>query len=73
MPGGRYAELLFRGPYALLDGAEQELRAYILKQGFKPGGLRYSFFLNDPGSVPEERLETLIAIPVKRALISPSG
>jgi flavin reductase (DIM6/NTAB) family NADH-FMN oxidoreductase RutF/effector-binding domain-containing protein len=73
MPGGRYAELLFRGPYARLDGAEKELRAYILEQGFKPGGPRYSFFLNEPGSVPEEGLETLLAIPVKRAVIFPSA
>lgn len=67
LPGGRYAELLHRGPYSGAGASMESLVAFARERGFEGKGPVYEFYLNDPATTPEDRLETLLSMPIKKA------
>jgi len=64
LPAGEAAEVLFRGPYGAMEAAYGELFAWIAQHGKQPAGPCREVYLNEPGTVPESELETLIIQPV---------
>jgi effector-binding domain-containing protein len=65
MPAGRYATCVWTGPYDQSAPAYEALTQYISEQGCEPTGLVYEFYLNDPGEVPPDQLQTEIVFPLK--------
>ena len=63
--GGRAAVCLHVGPYDQVEPAYAALTAFISEQGYQPSGVAYEFYLNDPGEVPPEELQTQVVFPLK--------
>ncbi|MCH4889496.1 GyrI-like domain-containing protein [Acidaminobacter sp. JC074] len=60
IPGGSYAEYVHTGPYPTLREGYEVLMKWLEKEGLKVSGTCYEFYLNDPGEVKEEDLQTRI-------------
>jgi AraC family transcriptional regulator len=60
IPGGRYAKTLYVGPYSGIgDAWKHFVEKAVPAAGYEfQGGLTFDLYLNDPGSVPPEKLET---------------
>jgi flavin reductase (DIM6/NTAB) family NADH-FMN oxidoreductase RutF/effector-binding domain-containing protein len=67
LPGGRYAELLHKGPYSGTNASIESLVGFARERGFEGKGPVYEFYRNDPASTPPEKLETLLTMPIKKA------
>jgi len=65
VPGGKLAFALHVGPYSEIAPAYDALTEYVKEQGYKPAGVAYEFYLNDPGGTPQEQLQTRIVFPLK--------
>jgi effector-binding domain-containing protein len=63
-PGGKVATCLHVGPYHEVGKAYEALTAWMAENGYAPTGMAYEFYLNDPGEVPEDELETQVVFPV---------
>lgn len=64
IPDGRYASMLYTGPYRDLTKAYGQISAWIAEQALQPTGSCYEIYLNDPADTPEEALQTLILFPL---------
>jgi AraC family transcriptional regulator len=66
LPGGKYAQFLYRGSYSRLGMAfEQVHRGWVASTGATlREGPHLEIYLNTPGTVPEEDLRTVLAIPI---------
>ena len=62
----KVASCLHVGPYDKVGEAYQKIGAYLERNGWKAAGPPVEFYLNDPGQVPPEKLETEILIPVEK-------
>jgi effector-binding domain-containing protein len=62
---GLVATCLYTGPYAEMAPAYEELTQWISAHGYEPTGAVYEFYMNEPGKVPLEQLQTRIVFPLK--------
>ena len=65
IPGGEYLQILHRGSYRRVGESYKLLWAYALgeKLNLRPESIE--FYLNDPATTPEGKLQTLILIPLR--------
>ncbi len=64
LPGGKMATLIYTGPYHEISGAYTKAIEYVGTHGLKMNGSCREMYLNDPQTVPENKLMTEIQIPV---------
>ena len=64
IPAGKAATCLYTGPYNEIPPAYNDLSAWISQQGYRPSGVAYEFYLNDPQHTPSAELQTLILFPL---------
>ncbi len=65
IPGGKLARCLYTGPYRKIEPAYNALNEWVKEHGYESTGVAYEFYLNDPGEVPEQDLQTQIVFPLK--------
>ena len=65
VPGGKLAFALHTGPYSEIGPDYDALTQFAKEQGYKPTGVAYEFYLNDPSETPQEKLQTQIVFPLK--------
>jgi flavin reductase (DIM6/NTAB) family NADH-FMN oxidoreductase RutF/effector-binding domain-containing protein len=65
IPGGRFAECHYSGPYDKMSNALTALHSFISKSDFKGTGAVYEVYLNDPSVTLPDKLETLILMPIQ--------
>ena len=53
------------GDYTGLSKTHDQLLAYIAAHGYKPAGPMFSWFVDDPGSTPVEKLRTEMYAPIE--------
>ncbi len=64
LPGGRFAKVLYRGPYEECSVTYERLFAWIADQGLTITGPIREVYLNDPREVAPEEILTEILAPV---------
>lgn len=64
IPAGRYAACLYTGPYKEMKPAYDGLATWVDEQGFKPSGVSYEYYLNEPETTAPEALQTRIVFPL---------
>lgn len=65
LPGGTWATTMHVGPYDQVSGAYEVLMAAVAGEGFAPGEISCEFYLNEPGTVSPDQLQTLVGFPLK--------
>lgn len=65
LPGGKAASCIHVGPYDQLEPVYAALSAFVAEQGYEATGVAYESYLNDPGEVAPEELQTQILFPLK--------
>lgn len=65
VPGGKLGYALHTGRYSDIAPAYDALTQFVKEQGYEPTGVAYEFYLNDPGEIPQEKLQTQIVFPLK--------
>jgi effector-binding domain-containing protein len=65
LAAGDYATCLHIGPYDQVGPAYAALTAYVQEQDRIATGAAYEYYLNGPGEVPPEQLQTLVAFPLQ--------
>jgi effector-binding domain-containing protein len=65
IPGGDMASCLYTGPYNEMGSAYNALTEWVEKNGHQVTGVAYELYLNDPGQIPEQELQTQILFPLK--------
>lgn len=65
IPAGKKAVAIHTGPYEDFGRTYDALQAYIDEHGEEGQGIAYEFYLNDPGEVKPEELQTEIVILLK--------
>ncbi|MCM2465373.1 MerR family transcriptional regulator [Methanoculleus oceani] len=65
LPGGRFASVLYTGPYPGVGKAYERLFAYMGEHGLASAGPSRELYLNDPAEVPEEELLTEVQFPIQ--------
>lgn len=64
LPGGRFATVLYTGPYPGVGKAYEQIFAYMGEHRLVPAGPARELYLNDPHEVPEDELMTEVQCPV---------
>lgn len=67
MPGGKAATCLHAGPYDEIGPAYNALSEWMKEHGYKPTGVAYEVYLNDPAQTPPQELLTRILFPLESA------
>ena len=65
IPAGKYVTCMYKGPYAQMEQAYNQIFLWMQGENLKPTGVYYEYYFNSPDEVPESELLTKIAIPVK--------
>jgi len=65
VPAGKYASCIHTGPYSEIEPAYNTLTKWVDDNGYKPSGIAYEFYLNDPGDTPPDKLQTQILFLLK--------
>lgn len=65
IPAGRYAATLFTGPYQEMSAAYDALTQWVQANKYEPTGVVYEIYLNEPGQVPDQDLQTQILFQLK--------
>ena len=65
IPAGKYAECMYKGPYAEMVPAYDAMNRWLGENGLAATGVSYEFYYNSPMDVPESELLTRIMFPVK--------
>ena len=65
LPAGTIATALHTGPYSRLEETYGALMAYVGEKGKSAEEWMYEFYLNSPGEVEPEELQTEICFPLK--------
>jgi effector-binding domain-containing protein len=65
LPGGRAAVAIHLGPYETLGETYDKLLAYVEREGLQPESFMYECYLNDPGEVAPEEIQTEIYMPIR--------
>ncbi|MFW6208801.1 MAG: GyrI-like domain-containing protein [Spirochaetota bacterium] len=58
LPAGKAAVALHTGPYMQLEKTYTELTNWVKQQGLETSGICFERYIDDPDSVPEDRLKT---------------
>lgn len=61
---GPSVQMLHTGPYAEEPATIQAMLEFAAREGFEPHGRHHEIYVSDPRRVPEERLRTILRIPV---------
>ncbi len=64
IPAGRYLKTRHIGPYRTMHTSYERLQAYAQQQGFKLADFAIEVYVNDPGSVATEAIETELLVPL---------
>jgi effector-binding domain-containing protein len=65
IPRGKYASYVFTGPYSEIKKGFGILTEWVKENDLNPSKeVAYEIYLNDPGEVPPEKLETQILFPL---------
>ncbi len=65
IPAGKYASCIHTGPYNEIEPAYNTLTKWVDDNGYKPSGIAYEFYLNDPDKTPPNKLQTKIQFLLK--------
>jgi effector-binding domain-containing protein len=65
MPEGKYAECMYKGPYAEMVPVYDVMNKWIAEKGFEATGVSYEVYYNSPDEVPESELLTKVMLPLK--------
>ncbi len=65
IPGGKFANCLYIGPYNEIAAAYNALTEWIENNGYESTGVAYEIYLNDPRETPPHDLKTQIMFPLK--------
>ncbi|MGB5910565.1 MAG: GyrI-like domain-containing protein [Promethearchaeia archaeon] len=65
IPAGKYASCIHTGPYNEMEPSYDALTKWVDNNGYKPSGIAYEFYLNDPGDTPPDKLQTQILFLLK--------
>lgn len=65
LPGGKLATTLHVGPYSDVGPAYEALTKWAKENGYKPTGVVYEVYLNDPQYTAPENLQTQIVVLLK--------
>ena len=65
IPSGKVATCLYTGPYSEIEPAYNAISQWIEGNGYKPTGVVYEMYLNDPAQTPPQELKTQILFPLK--------
>ncbi|BES63740.1 GyrI-like domain-containing protein [Gottschalkiaceae bacterium SANA] len=65
IPEGKYATLIYTGPYSEMKAAYKKLSEWMDLHQIEPNYLAYEIYLNDPEMVKPEELETQILLGAK--------
>lgn len=63
-PQGRALKAVHHGPYASLQRTYEAMEAHVRENGLKTAEIAWEVYLTDPGTTPEDRLETEIYMPL---------
>ncbi len=58
LPAGKAAVALHTGPYMQLEKTYTELTNWVKQQGLETSGICFERYIDDPDSVPEDKLKT---------------
>lgn len=61
-PGGPAVRIVHTGPYDDIDGAYDQLAAYIAAHGLERGELSWEHYISDPANTPPDRIVTHVYI-----------
>ncbi len=64
VPGGKVCTTILTGPYDGLPQAWEALTNYATSEGLESHTWGYEIYLNDPGSVPPEEIQTQLVLPL---------
>ena len=64
---GLCVQMLHVGPYAAEKRTVDAMAAFAQESGLVPAGPHHEIYLSDPRRVPEERLKTILRMPVRKA------
>lgn len=65
IPAGKYAECMYKGPYAEMVPVYEAINKWITENGFAATGVSYEVYYNSPADVSESELLTKIMLPLK--------
>ncbi|MGE5629952.1 MAG: GyrI-like domain-containing protein [Caulobacteraceae bacterium] len=65
LPAGKYAECMYKGPYADMVPVYDAMNKWIEEKGLAASGIAYEFYYNSPADVPESELLTKVMFPLK--------
>jgi effector-binding domain-containing protein len=65
IPSGKYAECMYKGPYAEMVPVYEAINKWIAENGFEATGVSYEVYYNSPAEVRESELLTKIMLPLK--------
>jgi len=65
IPAGKYATILYIGPYIECGPAYEELTNFISINNLEHTGMVFEFYLNNPDKTEEDMLQTYIMMSVK--------
>lgn len=65
IPGGKTASCVHVGPYDQIEPTYAALSTFVAEQGYEATGVAYEFYLNDPGEVAPEELQTQVVFPLR--------
>jgi len=65
LPGGKVATTIHLGPYEKLGEAHEAIQAWASKNGHKPSGGVWEYYLTDPGKEPDQsKWQTKLYLPI---------
>lgn len=67
IPAGEAAVDIHLGPYETMEATYNRMIAALQEQGLEMDTFMYEFYLNDPGEVSPEEIQTEIFMPIKQA------
>jgi effector-binding domain-containing protein len=65
VPAGKYATTIHKGSYSKLDASYTTLMDWVKENNLEGTYIGYEYYLNDPGEVSENELETKIIFQLK--------
>lgn len=65
LPKKKYVKTLHRGSYRSIEKTYKRMLVWIMQQGLSAGNESFEFYLNEPGKVKKEYLETMLLIPLR--------
>ncbi len=69
---GTCVQMLHVGPYSREAETLASMRQFAREQGLEFHGRRHEIYVSDPSRVAEEKLKTILRVPLRRAPTSPS-